>query len=119
MMLQTALVGTGYWGPNLANAVERTGKAVLSWLCDTNPKNLSSLARRYPHAKSTTDLGEVIADAGVDAVFVATPTATHYELGKQALGAGKHALIEKPLTTSSHEAAGLVRLAQERSRVLM
>jgi predicted dehydrogenase len=119
MMLQTALVGTGYWGPNLANAVERTGKAVLSWLCDVSPKNLSSLARRYPHAKATTDIGEIMEDARVDAVLIATPSATHFELGKQALRAGKHVLIEKPLTTCSREAALLVQLAQERHCVLM
>src|SRR4029077_4870985 len=114
MMLQAALVGTGYWGPNLANAVERTGKAVLSWLCHANPKNLSSLARRYPHAKATTDFGEVMEDARVDAVIIATPNPTHFELCKQPLEAGKHVLIEKPLTTSSRDAALLVELAQER-----
>ena len=111
MMLQSALVGTGYWGPNLANAVERTGKAVLSWLCDANSKNLSSLARRYPHAKATTDIGEIMEDGRVDAVIIATPSASHFELGKQALEVGKHVLIEKPLTTSSREAALLVELA--------
>ena len=119
MMLQAALVGTGYWGPNLANAVERTRKAVLSWLCDSNPKNLSSLARRYPHAKATTDIGEIMEDVSVDAVFIATPSATHFELGKQALEAGKHVLLEKPMTTRSREAALLVQLAEERHCVLM
>jgi predicted dehydrogenase len=119
MMLRTALVGTGYWGPNLANAIERTGKAVVEWLCDANPKNLSALARRYPHAKATTDIGEIMHDARVDAVLIATPTATHYELGKRALETGKHVLIEKPLATRSREAAELVRLAEERELVLM
>ena len=118
-MLRAALVGTGYWGPNLANSIERTGKAVVHWLCDANPDNLGSLARRYPYARATTDLGEVLRDDGVDAVFIATPTATHYELGKRALEAGKHVLIEKPITTRSPEAAALVRLARERDRVLM
>jgi predicted dehydrogenase len=118
-MLTAALIGTGYWGPNLADAIERTGKAVLGWLCDANPGNLSSLARRYPHAKTTTDIGEILQDASVDAVLIATPTATHFELGKQALEASKHTLIEKPLATRSHEAAALVRLAEERRRVLM
>jgi predicted dehydrogenase len=118
-MLTAALIGTGYWGPNLANAIERTGKAVLGWLCDANPTHLSALARRYPRARPTTDIAEVLRDSGVDAVFVATPTATHYELGKRALEAGKHVLIEKPLATRSHEAAALVRLAAERRRVLM
>jgi predicted dehydrogenase len=113
------LVGTGYWGPNLANSIERSGKAVVHVLCDANPDNLGSLARRYPYARATTDFGEVLRDDGVDAVFIATPTATHYELGKRTLEARKHVLIEKPMTTSSPEAAALVRLARERDRVLM
>jgi len=118
-MLHAALVGTGYWGPNLANSIQRTGKGVLHWLCDVNPKNLDALARRYPHAKATAEIEVVVADPAVDAVIISTPTATHYALGRQVLEAGKHALIEKPLTTNSREAADLVRLAEERRRVLM
>jgi predicted dehydrogenase len=118
-MLTAALIGAGYWGPNLAEAVERSGVAVLGWLCDTNPKHLSALARRCPQARTTTDIAEVLRDDSVDAVFVATPSTTHFELGKQSLEAGKHTLIEKPLTTRSREAAALVSLAKERRRVLM
>src|ERR1700730_16138392 len=80
---------------------------------------MSALARRYPHAKATTDIGEIMHDARVDAVMIATPTATHYELGKRALETGKHVLIEKPLATRSREAGELVRLAEERDLVLM
>jgi predicted dehydrogenase len=119
MMVRAALVGTGYWGPNLANSIERTGKGALRWLCDVNANNLDALAHRYPHAKATTDIEVVLADPAVDAVLVSTPTATHYALGRRVLEAGKHALIEKPLTTNSREAAELVRLAEERRRVLM
>jgi predicted dehydrogenase len=118
-MLNTALIGTGYWGPNLANAIERTGKAVLAWLCDSNPENLSALARRYPGARTTLEVAEILHDERVDAVFIATPTATHFDLGRWVLEAGKHVLIEKPLSTRSCEAAALVRLAKERRRVLM
>jgi predicted dehydrogenase len=118
-MLNAALVGAGYWGPNLANAILRTGKAVLGWLCDTNPRNLSALARRYPAARTAAYFADILEDDAVDAVFVATPTATHYQLGRRALEAGKHVLIEKPLATRSCEAAALVRLAKERGRVLM
>jgi predicted dehydrogenase len=119
MMIRAALVGTGYWGPNLANSIERTGKGILHRLCDVNPENLDALAQRYPQAKVTTDIEEVIADNAVDAVLIATPTATHYTLGKRVLEAEKHVLVEKPLTTNSREAAELVRLAEERCRVLM
>ena len=118
-MLRAALVGTGYWGPNLANSIERTGKAVLHWLCDADSNNLSSLARRYPSARTTTDIGEVLGDERVDAVFIATPTTTHYELGRRTLEACKHVLIEKPLATRSCDAEMLVGLARERQRVLM
>jgi predicted dehydrogenase len=118
-MIEAALIGTGYWGPNLANAIERTGKARLRWLCDANPENLSSLARRYPHAKTTTKSIELMQDPDLDAVFIATPTATHYQMGKQALEAGKHVLIEKPLTTNASEAGALVKIADQHRRTLM
>lgn len=118
-MLNAALVGTGYWGPNLANAIERTGKAKLAWLCDLDRNNLAGLGRRYPLAKMTTDLADLLQDTSLDVVFIATPTATHYALGRRALEAGKHVLVEKPLTIRSSEAAELVRLAEERRRVLM
>lgn len=119
MMLRAALVGTGYWGPNLAHAIERTGKAVVRRLCDANPDNLAALARRYPQARTGADIAEVVQDASVDAVFIATPSATHYALARCALEAGKHVLVEKPLTTSAATAAALVRLAEERGCVLM
>ena len=119
MMLSAALVGTGYWGPNLANAIERTGKAKLAWLCDLDQNNLAALARRYPSAKTTANLADLLQDPSLDAVFIATPTATHFPLGKRVLEAGKHVLIEKPMTTRSSEAGELVRLAEERRRVLM
>jgi predicted dehydrogenase len=118
-MLTAALVGAGYWGPNLANAIERSGKAVLRWLCDLDPKNLAALAHRYPHARTTADIDEVLRDERVDAVLIATPTATHYELSRRALEVGKHTLVEKPLATGSREAATLVGLAEVRRRVLM
>ncbi len=118
-MIATALIGTGYWGPNLANAIVRTGKAGLVWLCDTDPANLAALARRYPQARTTEIAAEVFRDGAVDAVVLATPTVTHFELARLALTAGKHVLVEKPLTTRSDEAGSLVRLARSRDRILM
>jgi len=119
VMLQAGLIGTGYWGPNLASSIERTGRGVVRWLCDTNPNNLAALARRYPQAKTSSSLDELLGDPDLDVVFIATPTATHHNLGKRVLEARKHVLIEKPMTTNSSEAAELVRLAEERSRILM
>jgi|SRR5271166_774458 len=118
-MLKAGLVGTGYWGPNLANSIERSGMGIVSWLCDANANNLAALARRYPDAKSTTKFQHLLDDGGLDAVLIATPTTTHHHLGKQALAAGKHVLIEKPLTTSSTESLELIRLSEKYRRVLM
>jgi predicted dehydrogenase len=119
VMFQAGLIGTGYWGPNLANAIERSGKAKVRWLCDKNSANLAALAQRYPHAWATTCVRDLLEDPDLDAIFIATPTITHHELGKQALQAGKHVLVEKPMTTSSRDALELVRLAEEQKRILM
>jgi predicted dehydrogenase len=118
-MFQAGLIGTGYWGPNLANAIERSGKAKVRWLCDKNSANLAALAQRYPHAWATTCVRDLLEDPDLDAIFIATPTITHHELGKQALQAGKHVMVEKPMTTSSRDALELVRLAEEQKRILM
>jgi predicted dehydrogenase len=118
-MLRAGLIGTGYWGPNLANAIERTGEAMVAWLCDTNTDNLAALARRYPRAKPTTMLADLLDDPALDCVFIATPAATHYDIGRQVLEAGKHVLIEKPLTTSSSHAVKLIELAERKQKILM
>jgi predicted dehydrogenase len=118
-MLQVAIVGTGYWGPNLASSIARTANGRLRWLCDTNSENLATLAKRHPSAKTTTDFAEVLADSSLDAVFIATPTATHHALAKHALEAGKHVLVEKPITNSSQQAIELMQLAAGQHRVLM
>lgn len=118
-MIGVAIVGAGYWGPNLANAVERTGMARLRWLCDIKRTNAETLAARWPHAKPTESLDDVLGDDETGAVIIATPTSTHYGLAKKALEAGKHVLIEKPITTDSREAAALVAMAKRRERVLM
>jgi len=118
-MLHIALIGAGYWGTNVANAIERTGKGRLRWLCDTAPANLEALTRRYPHASASDNVHEILMDPAVDAVFVVTPTSTHFDLGKRALQAGKHLFVEKPLTTNSAEASALVELAEKSGRLLM
>lgn len=118
-MIEVALVGVGYWGPNLANSIERTTIGRLRWLCDLNRANAETLAQRWPHAQVSDRLDPILADAKVDAVVLATPTNTHYQLVKRCLQAGKHVLVEKPLTTHSGEAEELTRLAGEAGRILM
>jgi predicted dehydrogenase len=118
-MIRVAVIGCGYWGPNLIRNLQDEPRANVRYLCDLNPARLESLGRRYPSAKCTRDFNEVLADKDVDAVFVATPVDTHFPIAEAALKAGKHVLVEKPLTSSSETARKLIALAQETRRVLM
>ena len=116
-MTKVALAGLGYWGPNLARNFDEL--AELRWLCDASPDALDRFAARYPRAQTTTDFDELLADDELEAVVVATPAATHYELAKRALEAGKHVLVEKPPAMNAAEADDLVATAESADRVLM
>jgi predicted dehydrogenase len=109
--------GLGYWGPNLARNFGAL--ADLRWLCDLSPELLETAAKAHPQAQTTADFEELLADPEVDAVVIATPVVTHYELAKHALSAGKHVFVEKPQAQSSAEAEELAGLARERGLVLM
>jgi predicted dehydrogenase len=101
--VRIALVGLGYWGPHFARiSVEHAG-AELLWCCDRSEEALELPKRRYPQVRRTTAIDDVLDDDSVDAVIVATPTATHAALAVPALEAGKHVLVEKPLAASSEE----------------
>jgi len=114
-----AVVGLGYWGPNLLRVlVERTDVDVR-WMCDSDAARLERLARRYPGVSPTVDLDDVLEDPEVDGVLLATPVFTHYELARRCLEADKHTLVEKPLAASGAEALALTSLAAERELVLM
>ena len=116
-MTKVALAGLGYWGPNLARNFDEL--AELAWLCDLSEENRERFAARFPGARMTGDFDEVLADDSVEAVVVATPVVTHFELAKQALEAGKHVLVEKPPALTGAEVEELVATAEEQERVLM
>jgi predicted dehydrogenase len=109
--------GLGYWGPNLARNLGEL--AELRWLCDLSPDLLLEASARYPNARATTSFEEMLAAPELDAIVIATPVVTHYELAKQALLAGKHVFVEKPQAQSSAEAEELVALAEQSGLVLM
>jgi predicted dehydrogenase len=111
------LAGLGYWGPNLARNFGEL--AELRWLCDLDPELQATFAPRYPRAQVTADFDDLVNDDGLDAVVIATPAVTHYELAKQALEAGKHVLVEKPPALNGSEAEELVAIAESQGRVLM
>jgi predicted dehydrogenase len=110
------VAGLGHWGPNLARNF--ADLAELTWLCDSDPER-STVASRYPQARFTVDFDEMLGDPALDAVVVATPVPTHFDLARRALGAGKHVLVEKPPAMNGPEMDELVTLATERDRVLM
>jgi len=116
-VIRVGHAGLGYWGPNLARNFGAL--ADLRWLCDLSPELLDKAAKAHPQAQTTSDFQQLLDDPEVDAVVIATPVVTHYQLAKQALSAGKHVFVEKPQAQSSAEAEELVALAEERDLVLM
>ncbi|MEO9120035.1 MAG: Gfo/Idh/MocA family oxidoreductase, partial [Solirubrobacteraceae bacterium] len=117
--LGVAVVGLGYWGPNLLRVLADKPEAEVRWICDVDRERLQRSSGRYRGVRRTTHFERVLADPGVEAVIIATPVRTHHALAAQALQAGKHVFVEKPLAPSSEQADDLVALAGERGRVLM
>ncbi len=118
-MINLAVVGYGYWGPNIVRNVMDRPELALWGLCEMNSERVAKFSSRYPGAHTTASFEDVLADPAVDAVSIATPPSTHYALVRQALEAGKHVLVEKPLATSSVEAESLVDIADRKGLVLM
>jgi len=113
------VIGCGYWGPNLLRNFADNETAELRWMCDLDTKRLSAMGRRYPAAQTTTDYKSLLADPELDAVVIATPVWTHFTFAKDALEAGKHVLVEKPLTANVAEAEQLIELAERNGLTLM
>jgi predicted dehydrogenase len=116
-VIEVAVAGLGYWGPNLARNFDDL--AALTWLCDLSPDLLDRFGARYPSARTTTRFDDLLDDDTVQAVVIATPVPTHYELSRRALAAGKHVFVEKPPALNGAEAEELVALAEERDLVLL
>jgi predicted dehydrogenase len=113
------IIGYGYWGPNLARAIVEVDAMALRAIADFSVPALERAGRRHPSARLLTDWRDLIADPSIDAVAIATPVSTHFDIALAALKAGKHVLVEKPMTDSVFQAARLVEEAARRSRILM
>ncbi len=113
------VIGCGYWGPNLLRNFAENEAAELRWICDADEVRLAAMRRRYPAALTTTDYQELLNDPGLDAIAVVTPVSTHFQIARAALVAGKHLLVEKPLTATAREAEELNDLAEQNQRTLM
>ncbi|HDL17644.1 MAG TPA: Gfo/Idh/MocA family oxidoreductase, partial [Bacteroidetes bacterium] len=117
--MDIAVVGLGYWGPNLLrNLYELPGCDRLV-ACDLDESKLNKIKSRYPVVEVTTQFQQVLDDDGIDAVIIATPVSFHYPLAKQALQAGKHVFVEKPFTSSRREGENLIALAEQAQRKIM
>ncbi|HOO21628.1 MAG TPA: Gfo/Idh/MocA family oxidoreductase [Kiritimatiellia bacterium] len=118
-MINIGVIGYGYWGPNLVRNFLECGAAEVKAVSDLRADRLKQVAGRYPAVKTTADHRELLADPGVDAVAIATPVSSHYDLALQALQAGKHVLVEKPFTATVEQGRRLVEEADRRRLTLM
>ena len=114
-----ALIGYGYWGPNLARNLNAHGADRWRYLVDLSEDRRKQAATLYPHVQMVDDVNRVLEDSTVSAVMIATPAPTHTPLARAALAAGKHVFVEKPLTESTAEAIELAELAEAKGLVLM
>jgi predicted dehydrogenase len=113
-----ALIGLGYWGRNYARLLSDKQDAELVAVCDTAEAAVSEFAASAPSVRGTTDFRDAVAAEDVEAVVVATPASTHYDIVREALLNDKHVLCEKPLATSTEACRELIELAEERERVV-
>ncbi len=117
--VSVGIVGLGYWGPNWLRNFAMLEDCELRYGCDLSKDRCAKFARQYPAVKFTVSYDDLLNDKSLDAIVIATPTASHFPLAEAALKAGKHVLIEKPMTGSAKEAATLVALAKKEKKLLL
>ena len=118
-MVNIGVIGYGYWGPNLVRNFYETKDARVTMVSDRKSERLNLVRSRYPTVNVTEDPGQLINSPEVDAVVISTPVSTHFELAMQAIQAGKHVLVEKPMTHTVTEGEQLLEAAQKAKKVLM
>ena len=118
-MIRVGVIGYGYWGPNLVRNLAETPGAELSAVCDGREERLALARKRFPGIKTFADPAALIGDTALDAVMIATPVSTHYDFALAALKAGKHVLVEKPMTRRARESEHLIAEAAARGLALM
>ncbi|MFC2088441.1 Gfo/Idh/MocA family protein [Calditrichota bacterium] len=113
-MINVGVIGVGYWGPNIIRNFVSNDKTKLEICCDLKQDRLNNILRIYPGIKTTTNCNEIMNNPEIDLVAVCTPVFSHYEIAKKVLEAGKHVLIEKPMTSTSAQAEELIELAAKK-----
>lgn len=117
--INIGVIGYGYWGPNIVRNFFATPNCTVRMVADGRPERLNALAKIFPSIQGVKDAQEIINSGEIDAIVIATPVYTHFAIAKQALLAGKHVLIEKPMTSSVEEADELIDLAGRKGLTLM
>jgi predicted dehydrogenase len=118
-MIGVAIIGYGYWGPNLVRCFAETEGSRVVAVVDPSPAALARAGKRYPSARLLSDWRDALADPEVNAVAIATPVSTHYEISLAALQSGRHVLVEKPMTETSVQARHLIEEAEKRGLTLL
>jgi len=117
--LIVGVIGCGYWGPNHIRNFREIEGVTIKYMCDANQDMFKRLKKNYPNIDTINDHKKMLMDKTLDAVVIATPTRTHYNIAKEALENEKHVLVEKPMTTSVEECKDLIYLAEKKQKVLM
>jgi len=117
--IRVAVIGYGYWGPNLVRNFSGLDGCEVTAVCDRDPDSLARASRLYPTIRVTDSAEELLSGAGIDAVAIATPVSSHFELARRVIESGRHVLIEKPMTSTADEARQLIEMADAAGVVLM
>jgi predicted dehydrogenase len=117
--LVLAQIGCGYWGPNLLRNFSAQRGCWVKFVADTSPERRAYVEANFPRSKAVADLDGLLRDPEIDALIIATPAASHSDLARRAIEAGKHVFIEKPLAITTHDADQLINLAAQNSKILM
>ncbi len=118
-MIKIGLIGFGYWGPNLARNFNSNNNIELKTICDFSRDRLAAAGKLYPGVNLVSDIDEIINDTDLDAVAIATPVSTHFELAQKAFLADKHVWLEKPMTETVEQSETLVELSEKKNKVLL
>ena len=117
--LKIAVIGYGYWGPNLVRNFTKLENSTVSHVVDESPDRLEKVKKLYPSINATSSLTEILENPEIDCIIIATPISTHYDIAKKALEHNKHVLVEKPMTNSVKDAKELIELSKKVNKVLM
>jgi predicted dehydrogenase len=117
-MINIGLIGYGYWGPNLARNFNNNTDMKLSAICDFSTDRLEKAGRLYPQLILTKNINDLFSDTSLDAIAIATPVSTHFDLANKALNNDKHVWVEQPITDKVEQAETLIDLASKKNKVL-